>query len=93
MFLPHLGADEHVRALETGLAQALAVLHLVTVEGGGVEMAVAELQCGLHRLYTDIPLQGHGPKTDHGNAGAMGFNDLHHNLLGLRLECGSGWEA
>ena len=49
-------------------------------------MAVAELQGGLHRLHADVPLQGHGAKTDLRNTGAMGFNDLHYDLLGLRLE-------
>ena len=60
VFLAHLGADQHLLALDAGVAQALAVLHLVAVEGGGVEMAVAELQRGLHRLHADVPLQGHG---------------------------------
>ena len=47
-------------------------------------MTVAHLQRGLDRLDADVVLQGHGAETDHGNAGAMGFNELHGNLLGLQ---------
>ena len=49
-------------------------------------MAVAELQRGLYRLHANIPLQGHGAETDLRDTGAMGFNELHHDLLRQRLE-------
>ena len=52
-------------------------------------MAVAELQRGLDRLHADVPLQGHGAKADLRNTASMGFNDLHYDLLGHRLEWGS----
>jgi len=43
------------------------------------------LQRRFDRLHTDVFFQGHGAKANGGNAGAMSFNHLHHNLLATAL--------
>jgi hypothetical protein len=62
---PQLGGDEHLRAVDAGIAEALADLPLVAVGGRGVDQAVAVLDRGadrasgvLRRAHVDAETQG-----------------------------------
>ena len=77
--LAYLRADEYVLAPEARLAQALAVLRLVAIEGGGVEVTVPNLQSRFDRLYADIVFQCHGAEDRSSECGR-------HELQSLALQ-------
>ena len=78
---PDFGGDKDILALEAGaaqgIAQTLADFALIAVHLRGVEVPVAELQRRLDQLDAKVLLQRHGAETEHWNARAVRFNDVH----------------
>ena len=64
-------------ALEAYAKQTSADFALIAVHLRGVEMPIAELQRRLDQIDAQILLQRHSAETEHWNARAVRFNDVH----------------
>lgn len=71
---PHLGGDEQLITRHAAVGNGLADLGLVAVNLRRVDMPVAQLQTGTHRVDGDLILETEG-------AEAEGGNEFHEKLL------------
>src|SRR5665213_3131572 len=79
---PDLGGHEHVVALDSGGAQAVADIAFVLVDLRGVDVAIAEPQRLLDQTGAGAPAQFLGTEPDRGNDSAVGLDDeLHGRIL------------
>src|SRR5581483_8628123 len=77
MIGPDLGGEEDVVALHAGCTHPVPDLALVLIDLRGVEMAIAEFQRLLHKARTGASAQLPGAKSDCGDFGAIGLDDMH----------------